>query len=167
MRGLPTALHHRRRMMTLPIKTILAAVDLEDDLSDAVIETAVALSERLGAKLHVIDAWPPIEGIGFPYAQRAMIKEIKSHEEARQARAAELEAKLQRLSPSATTFAPVGEAENAIEIYARNENVDLLVIGSHQKGLWERTIKGTVSSDVAHDAPCAVFLVTKAYAERL
>lgn len=153
--------------MDLPIKTILAAVDLDDDLSDAVIKTAVSLSERLGAKLHVIDAWPPMKGIGFPYAKKAAVAEIEKDEAKRRARSNALEAKLATRRPGAITFAPVGHAADAIERYLENESIDLLVIGSHQKGLWQRITSGTVSSDVAHDAPCAVLLVNRNFAARV
>ena len=54
----------------LPISTIVVAMDLHDDLGDAVLITGTALSERLGAKLHVVDIWPQLEAGGFPYSKR-------------------------------------------------------------------------------------------------
>ena len=151
----------------MDIKTIVAAVDLDDDLCDAVIRTALSFSERLGAKLHVIDAWPPLKDIGFPYASRAEIKTIKKDNKDRDSRRTEREAKVNALEPRALTMVPVGDAPDAIATYARNEGADLLVIGSHQKGLFERMMSGGSSADIVHQAPCAVLLVTPGLAESL
>lgn len=151
----------------MEIKTIVAAVDLDDDLSNTVIRAAVAMAERFGAKLHVIDAWPPLTGIGFPYAQKATIKAIEEHRASRKQRRDELEAKVRALEPRALTMVPVGDAPDAIATYARNQEADLLVIGSHQKGLFERMMSGGASAEIIHNAPCGLFLVTPGMAESL
>lgn len=149
------------------LKTIVTAVDLDDDLSDAVIRTGISMAERFGAKLHVIDAWPPLKNIGFPYAMKATIMEIEKSHADRAQRRETLEARVRALEPRAVTMVPVGEAPEAIATYARNENADLLVIGSHQKGLFERMMSGGQSAAIIHDAPCAVLLVTPGFAEAL
>lgn len=144
----------------MDIKTIIAAVDLDDDLSDAVIKTGIALAERFGAQLHVIDAWPPLKDIGFPYARHAEVKTIKRDNAARASRQKELQTRVGALEPRALTMVPVGDAPDAVARYAKNEQADLLVIGSHQKGLFERMMSGGASAAIIHDAPCGVFLVT-------
>lgn len=151
----------------MDIKIIVAAVDLDDDLCDAVIRAALSLSERLGAKLHVIDAWPPLSDIGFPYAKRAEIKAILSDNSARDTRRDELAARVRALEPRAVTMVPVGDAPDAIATYASNEGADLLVIGSHQKGLFERMMGGGTSAEIIHKAPCGVLLVTPGLAQTL
>jgi len=149
----------------MDVKTVVAAVDLDDDLSDAVIKTGISMAERLGAKLHVIDAWPPLKDIGFPYAQKAEIKYIKLDNAARDQRRDALEARVNALEPRAVTMVPVGDAPDAIATYARNEEADLLVIGSHQKGLFERMMSGGASAEIIHEAPCGVLLVTPGMAK--
>ena len=152
--------------MSSTFETIIAAIDVEDDLGHAVLETAAELSERLGAQLHVVDAWPKLAGIGFPYARRAEIAEIEKHEAERQKRLSELEARVARVALNAVVMAPVGEQADTLETYLENERADLLVIGSHQKGPLKKLLSGSISSELIHDAPCAVLLVTKAFAER-
>ncbi|MEL6662672.1 MAG: universal stress protein [Pseudomonadota bacterium] len=151
----------------MELQTIVTAVDLEDDLCDAVIKTGIAMAERFGAKLHVIDAWPPLTDIGFPYAMKATIKEIKKSDAGRADRREALENRVRALEPRAITMVPVGDAPDAIATYAKNENADLLVIGSHQKGLFERMMSGGSSASIIHEAPCAVMLVTPGLAKKL
>jgi len=151
----------------MELNTIVAAIDLEDDLSDAVLKAAISLAERFGAKLHVIDAWPPLKDIGFPYARRAEIKTIEKDTEDRASRREELEARVAALEPRAIAMVPVGDAPDAIATYAKNEAADLIVIGSHQKGLFERFWTGGQSAETIHQSPCGVFLVTPGLSERL
>jgi len=151
----------------MQVNTIVTAVDLDDDLCEAVIRAGIALAERFGARLHVIDAWPPLKDIGFPYARRAEIKEIKRDDAARDARRKALEERVSKLEPRAITMVPVGDASDAVTTYARNEGADLLVLGTHQKGLFERMMSGGESAEIIHEAPCGVFLVTPGLAKRL
>ncbi len=153
--------------MSKGFETIVAAIDIDDDLGHAVLQTAVDLAGRYGAKLHVIDAWPKLVDIGFPYARRAEIVEIKKHEAERQERLSALETRVARVSPNAIVMAPVGDKSDTLETYLKNEKADLLVIGSHQKGSLEKLFSGSVSAEMLRHAPCAVLVVTKAYAERL
>ena len=149
------------------IETVVAAVDLDDDLSDAVIGTGIAIAERFGAELHVIDAWPPLKNVGYPYANKATIDEISAHRAAREDRKQELEERVRALEPRAVTVVPVGDAPDAIASYAQTNGADLLVIGSHQKGLFERMMGGGASASIVHEAPCGVLLVTPGLAKAL
>lgn len=153
--------------MKLPITTIVAAVDLDDELGESVLRTGVALAERFGATLHVIDAWPNPENVGFPYARKAEIAELKKYEHERSQRRLALEVRAKALAPQAIVAAPVGKVSQTIATYVESQNTDLLVIGSHQKSFWERLVAGSVSERVLHTSPCAVFLVTEPFADRI
>jgi nucleotide-binding universal stress UspA family protein len=146
-------------------KTIVAAIDIDDELGSAVLKIAADVANRYGAQLHVVDAWPKIVGIGFPYARHAEIAEIEKHEAERQARLAELEARVQRVSVNAIVMAPVGDKTDTLETYLENEQADLLVIGSHQKGPLKKLFSGSVSAELIKDAKCAVLVVTKNFAD--
>ena len=148
-------------------ETIVAAVDIEDDLGHAVLKTAADMAGRYGAKLHVIDAWPKLVDIGFPYARRAEIAEIEKHEAERQERLAALEDRVVRVSPTAVVMAPVGDETDTLETYLENEKADLLVIGSHQKGPLKKMLSGSVSAELMQRAPCAVLVVTKPHADKI
>lgn len=151
---------------SLPIKTIVAALDIKDDLGPSVLKTASALSERLGAGLHVIDIWPRLDAVGFPYSKMGEAAELEQYESARTARKTELEARVKSVAPSAIIMSPTGATADTIVDYLKAENADLLVIGSHQKSFWQRMLAGSVSEEAIHEAPCAVFVVTPGFSSR-
>ena len=152
--------------MKTAFETIIAAVDIDDDLGHAVIKTAADMAGRYGAQLHVIDAWPKLRDIGFPYARRAEVAEIEKHEAERQERLSKLNERVARFSANAIVMAPIGDKTDTLETYLENEKADLLIIGSHQKGPLKKLFSGSVSAEMLQHAPCAVLVVTKSYADR-
>lgn len=54
-----------------------------------------------------------------------------------------------------------GSAEQAIVEEAEKWGADLIVIGSHGRGFWERMWLGSVSQAVIQHAPCSVLVVRK------
>ena len=72
---------------------------------------------------------------------------------------------IQALLPTAdtdlTTHVAVGAADKIIIETAQEWNADLIVVGSHGYGFWERTMIGSVSDSVIHHAPCSVLVVRK------
>jgi len=52
-----------------------------------------------------------------------------------------------------------GEPAEKLVEFAKQENIDVIVIGSSGKGFLERRLKGSVSRRVAELAPCSVYLV--------
>ena len=53
-----------------------------------------------------------------------------------------------------------GPAGEAIVKKARTWHADLLVVGSHGYGFWDRML-GSVSDDVVHHAPCSVLVARR------
>lgn len=150
---------------SLPISKIIVALDLHDDLGEAVLKTGVALSERLGAKLHIVDIWPSLTTVTHPYDQMSVAAELEQYESKRVARAAALQRRVEQTAPGAVAASPTGAAADTIVDYIKSEQGDLLVIGSHQKNFWQRLVFGSVSEEAIHEAPCAVFVVTPEYAK--
>ena len=58
-------------------------------------------------------------------------------------------------------------AATAFGAYAEKTGADLIVTGSHQRGIWGALVHGSASREVIHDAPCAVFVVTRRYADKV
>lgn len=52
-----------------------------------------------------------------------------------------------------------GEPAEKLVEFARQEGIDVIVIGSSGKGFLQRRLKGSVSHRVAATAPCSVYLV--------
>lgn len=52
-----------------------------------------------------------------------------------------------------------GEPADKLLDFARNEQIDVIVIGSSGKGFIQRRIRGSISHRVATSAPCSVYIV--------
>ncbi len=153
--------------------TIVAAIQVHDDLARPVLQTARGLA-RYDARLHVISAWPLITpgiagfagevgAIAGPLSQEA----VAANKEARKADEALLKSLAAEFAPYAEIHMLDGETGDAVSAYARKVGADIIVTGSHQKGFWGALIAGAASRDVVRDAPCGVFLVTKPFAEKI
>lgn len=57
------------------------------------------------------------------------------------------------------TVIPVSAPKTAIVEEAKEWEADLIVVGSHGYGFWNRMFLGSVSDAVMHHAPCSVLVV--------
>lgn len=71
----------------------------------------------------------------------------------------ELRRVFSELGTPLTTKVVKGRPAQAIVEEAENWGADLIVLGSHGYGFWQRTFLGSVSSAVVHHAPCSVLIV--------
>lgn len=153
----------------LPIRKIVAAIDLEDELAGGVLSTAQALSERMGANLQIIDIWPQLELEDFPHHALAEAmgepREMEAHE--RRAVALSLKAKINAPNAEVKTMSATGPTAATITNFLVESGAELLVIGTHQKGFWKRMFSGSVSEDVAHSAPCPIFMVPPTFSKQM
>lgn len=91
---------------------------------------------------------------GFPPANLDEQQEAVDHhaeEVAEEAAAA--------LSPRAEAMVVRGDPARAICEVAEDEGVDLIVLGTHDRGAFGRLWFGSVSDHVVHHAPCPVLVV--------
>lgn len=157
----------------MQLRTIVAAVQVHDDLARAVVLTAKSIA-RYDAEIHVVSAWPIVAtavagfaaemgAIAGPMSQEAILAD----REARKADEASLKTFVREIAPHADVFMLDGEPGEAVTAYARTIDADIIVAGSHQKGFWGALIAGAASRDVVRDAHCGVFLVTKPFAEKV
>lgn len=63
------------------------------------------------------------------------------------------------LARGLTTIVIKGPPNQAIIQEAENWGADLIVMGSHGYGFWQRALLGSVSDSVVHHAPCSVLVV--------
>ena len=153
--------------MALTFKTIVAAAELDDDLVNAILESAVRLAEAFDANLHVVDVVTPMKDFETPHAMDALDHDLEAHHKIGEQRLDQLTSLVANLMPAARADVIYGDPGRAVADYARENNADLLVIGSHQKGWWETMTKGAVSPELIRESPCAVFVVTKAVARMM
>ena len=69
------------------------------------------------------------------------------------------------LKENLTTEILRGAPAQAIVEKAEEWGADLIVVGSHGYGFWERIFLGSVSNAVVHHAPCSVLVVRKSKLE--
>ena len=151
--------------MALEFNKVVAVIDVDDELADKVFETARQLTASSG-ELHAIDSNPYITTFESPYASGALEADAKAHKADGERRMTRLK-ELSESKGGATKLAVLeGNPSRDAASYARKNNADLIVIGSHQKNWWKRLLEGSESSDMIREAPCAVFVVTSAHMKK-
>jgi universal stress protein A len=140
-------------------KNILAATDFSP-VSDTALQYARELAHAFGANLHVvhvindfIDALPPVYDPAFGNAQRAL-----------------REAAREQLHTAATTgdltkgtlaehLMTASSPAAAILECAKDNAIDLIVMGTHGRGGVAHLLLGSVAERVVRTAPCPVLTV--------
>jgi len=142
--------------MQIKLQNICVAVDFSDT-SGAALNYAKSLADAFGAKLHVLHVlvnWVP-DGdfpvspqfyVGLEESARKQLDSLLSSDER-----TKYQAKL----------ALVSGLSEFVEIvrYARDNNIDLLVLGTHGRGAIAHMLMGSVAEKVVRKAPCPVLTV--------
>ncbi len=76
--------------------------------------------------------------------------------------AAQMRSLFPGVSLDLTTEVLDGSPQRVIVEKAESWGADLIVIGSHGRGFWNRALIGSVSSSVVRHAPCSVLVVRTA-----
>lgn len=136
-------------------KHILLAVDLTEE-SNPVAERAVALATQTQAKLSVIHVIEPINfayGGDIPMDLTAIQDQLDEH-----ARQKLVEFAKPYNIPEQNQYTLVGLPQNEIHRIAKEDEVDLIVVGSHGRhGL--SLLLGSTANGVLHGATCDVLAV--------
>ena len=143
----------------IEIRRILCPTDLSD-VSRCAFDHATALARHYGSEIrvvHVVEPFRAISGGGLPYPSWTTL-----NPEARE----RLEAALCAMTePAASSGLHVeeeileGVAVHEILTEARSLPADMLVMGTHGRGGFERFLLGSVTEKVMRHAPCPVFTV--------
>lgn len=140
------------------IKKILYPVDFSD-YAEEILEYAVALAKKFEAELHLVHVIPdlnyftPYESFLTPENLVAIERNIEG----------EVEKDFNRLTEKVDI--PVKKAVKTgavfIEIidYIKEENIDLVVMGTHGRSGIEHILIGSVAEKVVRKAPCPVLTV--------
>jgi nucleotide-binding universal stress UspA family protein len=138
-------------------KTILVGVDGSDSSRKAAT-VAAELAASTGATLHVLTAVDTSRPrTAEDPAHLGDVRRLSPGEEA-EAIAAEIAAKLKGVTPSVESSPIHGKPADALVEEAKRLGADLIVVGNRRvQGLGR--ILGSVAADVAHHAPCDVYIV--------
>ena len=147
-------------MTVVTLKRILVPTDFSDP-SDVALRYGVGFAETFGAHLHLLHVVErPIEQQWA--AELAMVAAIDVEAEARaksDAALSELLTKAERERFAARLVTVTGAPFAEIVRYARRENIDLIVMGTHGRAALAHLLIGSVAENVVRKAPCPVLTV--------
>jgi nucleotide-binding universal stress UspA family protein len=141
----------------IKLENILVATDF-GDASESALSYGRALARNFSARLHVIHVvenalmWTGLEGVAFDMAS------VQSEmEEAARKKLAELIDNDDRLSLGAKTIVRTSTTP-AFELvsYAKEANIDLIIMGTHGRGAMAHLLMGSVAEKVVRTSPCPV-----------
>jgi nucleotide-binding universal stress UspA family protein len=140
------------------IKKILCAVDFSE-YTEEVVAYALEVSKRFDAELHLIHVIPLVACIA-PY-ETFLLPEHMLEMERNMDREAEeqFERLLKRLHHPAKKVVRKGIAFLEIVEYAREEGIDLIVVGTHGRTGVQHMLIGSVAEKVVRKSPCPVLTV--------
>jgi len=146
------------------MKVLLATEGSE--FSRAAIEKCCAMFDKSpNTEIEVVSAaepmYVPIEpfAVSAEYIQQADEAASETAKSAVSDAEQRIRERFPALSNGLTTKVLKGQPSRAIVEEAEEWKADLIVMGSHGYGFWNRTFLGSVSDSVVHHAPCSVLVV--------
>ena len=143
----------------IKLDTILVATDFSE-CSEAALEYGRALARHFGATvhlIHVVEMSPLWAGSQFTAYDVVLIQQTME-EEARKA-LADVANKDLGPPPTLTIVKTAPSPALAIVDYAREAKVDLIVMGTHGRGMMGHLLLGSAAERVVRIAPCPVLTV--------
>ena len=144
----------------IQLKKILLPTDFSDN-SHVAVAYACALAEQFGGELHVLHVMQdlltmiPEPGMAFPPPGDYML-ELKASAEAALAKVPDAKwsagRKVVRIARQGTPFLEIVR-------YAKEEEMDLIVLGTHGRSGLAHVLMGSVAERVVRKAPCPVLTV--------
>jgi nucleotide-binding universal stress UspA family protein len=146
-------------MLNADWKKICCPIDFSD-ASRAAMEVAGDLARRFGARLILLHAYP-IPGYTFPdgsiVASPRMMQELADQAERH---LQQWRAEAEKLGVAGVeTAKAIGEPAAEVVAYAKEQGVDLLVVGTHGRTGIEHALMGSVAERVVRRAGCPVLTV--------
>jgi nucleotide-binding universal stress UspA family protein len=146
-------------MPTVDWKRILCPIDFSD-ASRAALETAAELAKRFGAMVALFHAYP-VPGYTFPdgsfVASSKMLDELSGQASRHME---EWKALAEGMGVGRVEVATaVGEPAQEILIFAKAQNADLIVIGTHGRTGLQHALMGSVAERVVRRATTPVLTV--------
>ncbi|MFQ1879728.1 universal stress protein [Aeromonas veronii] len=138
------------------IKTLLCPVDFSQ-MSRAVLDYAVFMAQSHQAQLKLIHVVDQLHGFDSYKILHMTAIEI-THEMELQART-QLKELVATLPIPATFDIRFGRAADEIVIQAKEDEVELIVMGSHGRSGISHLLVGSVAESVVRHAPCPVLVV--------
>ena len=143
----------------ITIKNVLVATDFSDTSASA-LNYGREFARTFGATLHVLHVvesgpmWAGPEAAGVDFAQLQAELATAARETLDRIVTAEDRAQLK-----AVTAVRTGSPAPEITAYAKAEGIDLVVMGTHGRGMLGHLLMGNIAEKVVRIAPCPVLTV--------
>lgn len=144
---------------------ILIAIDGSNCSKSVMKKACQFIAEPQNTTLRIISAVEPLAPmVAEPFAVSAEYYADFQAAANKQARAlldeavAELKASCPNLKAVTSDVMRGGAAQTIVEA-AGEWNADLIIVGSHGYSFWSRTLLGSVSNAVVHQAPCSILII--------
>lgn len=140
-------------------RNVLLPTDFSD-LARNAAPFARSVAETYGATLHVLHVMSPeVQPFPAPDIGMGVLALPPDEEQAKRFLEAFVHDAVGPTPSPVVTDARIGAPVAEITRYACDHQVDLIVIGTHARGLVTRIFLGSVSKAVMEHAPCAVLMV--------
>ncbi|NPA41190.1 MAG: universal stress protein [Aquificae bacterium] len=142
---------------------VLVPVDFSD-ITNVVLRTVKRIIEHHGGEVILFHAVSPAIYIPYPESLTVDVIDVKLLQEIEEAKKKEalekLEGLVEFLKPvKATTIVDVGDPRDLILEVEERENPDLVVIGSHKKGLVEKILIGSTAEKVVKHSKKPILVI--------
>ena len=139
---------------------VLVAADF-DDASATALAYGRTLARAFGARLHVLHVVDDVKATTAAAFHPDTFEDMQVHvEKGARHRLDALLTDGDRETLHATAVVRVSSAiPNTIVEYARTAHVDLIIVGTHGRGVVSRVLLGSVAEKVVRTAPCPVLVV--------
>lgn len=150
----------------LTLNTVLVPTDFSD-ASESALRFGKAMAEKFGASLHVVHVMEDL--LAHAWAAEVYVSSMPQlrdeiEKESRQ-RLGTLLTDDERKTLRAETALLAGNPFLEIIRYAKAQNVDLIVMGTHGRGPIAHMLLGSVAEKVVRKSPCPVLTVREAQHE--
>lgn len=149
-------------MLTIS-KKILVAIDgspQSDKAAEEAVRLAAASGPRIKSKLYAMLVLPSMRAPSFTdFFPSPPVTERPDWEEKRRRIFYVVEKAAAEASVLLETLEVYGDAAEEIMAFAEQEEIDVVVIGSSGSGRVKRALTGSVSTKVALQARCSVYIV--------
>jgi nucleotide-binding universal stress UspA family protein len=141
------------------VQKILFPIDFSES-SEQYIPWVVTLAKTFEATVYLISVTPDMSSFATFYAPHASIKGFqKEIMEGAEKKMKEFIALHLKGLPKVETRLPTGKADEKILEVAKQEKVDMIIMGSHGRTGLERTIFGSIAEKVIKNSPCPVLVI--------
>jgi len=124
------------------------------------LASARELAKSTGASLHLFHSVDDVSSryLGYPLDSLAQIQTTVTNSAAEQLRELAIQEQREGLTVE-TTLVVSARPASAIVTFARENAIDLIVMGTHGRGAMLRMMLGSVAEHVVRTAPCPVMVV--------